>query len=55
MKLLFRLIDPSEGFLVGIDYTDGYAVNELTADKEEIKMLSFGFLLFEISVIWLKE
>lgn len=52
MKLLFRLIDPSQGFLLGIDFTDGYAVNELTTEQQDIKMISLGLLLVEISLIW---
>ena len=55
MKAIFRLVDPSKGFLFGIDLTDGYAVNEITDEKEKIKMFCLGFILFEIDLIWLME
>ena len=53
MKLMYRgFSDPHREFLFGIYLMDGLAENNDTGDQTEISMLSFGFLLFEVSIIW---
>lgn len=52
MKLIFKLIDPSKGFLLGIELVDGTMVNELSKEEAEVSMFSLGLFILEITIVW---
>lgn len=50
-----ELVDPTLGFLIGIDLLDG-VTNDISEDgsETEITILSLGFLFFKINFLWIK-
>ena len=52
MKVNVRFTNPENEFLLGINLVDGIAENSETGESMEVNLLSLGFFLFEINIIW---
>ncbi len=52
MRPILKLVDPTKEFLLGIDLTQGMAESIDTGEQREVNILSFGFFLIEVNIIW---
>lgn len=52
MKINLLLTDPSVNFLFGLSVLNGEGEDMESGETFDIKILSLGFILFEVVVFW---